>query len=182
MADIYFTTEPEANELLANDAYALVVGLVIYQQVPTEKAFAGPFVLKERLSGTLDATTVASMDPEALEAVFRETPAIHRFPASMAKRVQAVSQFIVDEYDGDAAGIWEGVESADELLARLKAVPGFGDYKARLTLGVLANQFEVRPDGFEQRMPDWPSVADVAKPEDLADLKVRKKAWKESQS
>lgn len=181
MPEIYFTTEPEANELIANDAFALVVGLAIYQQIPTEKAFAGPYALKERLGGTLEAASVASMDPEKLETIFKETPAIHRFPANMAKRVQAVSQHIVDEYDGDASQIWGDVKTADELAKRLKAIPGFGDYKARLSIGVLANQFGVKPRGFTKAKPDWPSIADISSPEGLAELKVRKKAWKVSE-
>ena len=180
MPEIYFTTEPEANKLLADDAFALVVGLAIYQQIPTEKAFAGPYALKQRLGGTLDAATVASMDPEALEAIFKEVPAIHRFPANMAKRVQAVSQHIVDEYDGDASAIWNDVKTADELAKRLKAIPGFGDYKVRLSIGVLANQYGVKPRGFTKLKPDWPSVADIDSPEGLADLKARKKAWKQT--
>ena len=182
MPDIYYTTAPEANELLSDDPYALIVGLAIYQQIPTEKAFAGPYVLKDRLGGTLDAATVAGMPPEELEAVFRETPAIHRFPTNMAKRVQAVSQYLVDEYEGDASAVWADVKTADELMARLEAIPGFGEYKARLTVGVLATQYGVKPRGYTKLMPDWPSVVDIKKPEDLAELKVRKKAWKESKS
>jgi uncharacterized HhH-GPD family protein len=178
MADIYFTALDEANTLLEEDAYALVVGLTLYQQIPTEKAFAGPYVLKERLGGTLDAVTVAGTDPEVLEAAFREVPAIHRFPANMAKRTQAVSQHIVDEYDGDASAIWSDAKTADELVARLQAIPGFGEYKARLTLGVLAKQYGVKPRGFTKYLPDWPSIVDIKNPEDLAELKVRKKAWK----
>ena len=178
MATIYFTALDEANTLLENDAFALVVGLTLYQQIPTEKAFAGPYVLKDRLGGTLDAASVAAMDPEALEGVFRQVPAIHRFPANMAKRTQAVSQYIVDEYGGDASAIWSDAKTADELLARLKALPGFGDYKARLTLGVLAKQYGVKPRGFTKYLPDWPSIVDIKNPEDLAELTVRKKAWK----
>ena len=180
MPDIYFTTESEANELLGDDPFALLVGLTIYQQVPTEKAFAGPFVLKDRLGGKLDARKVAAMDPDKLDAIFRETPAIHRFPSNMAKRVQALSQFLVDEYDGDAEAVWTGVSSADDLLARLEAIPGFGEYKARLAVGVLATHYGVKPRGFTKLMPDWPSIVDIKKPEDLAELKARKKAWKAS--
>lgn len=178
MTQIYFTTEPDANTLLDNDAYALVVGLTLYQQIPTEKAFAGPFALRDRLGGSLDAATVADMDPDKLEDVFREFPAIHRFPANMAKRVQAVSQFIVDEYGGDASAIWADAKTADELHDRLIALPGFGDYKTRLTIGVLATHYGVKPRGFTKYMPDWPSIVDIKKPEDLAELKARKKAWK----
>ena len=181
MPAIYFTTETDANSLLAEDPFALLVGLAIYQQVPTEKAFAGPFVLKERLGGDLDAASIAAMDPEVLDAAFREVPAIHRFPSNMAKRVQAVAQFLVDEYDGDASAIWAGVGSAEVLIKRLEAIPGFGEYKARLTIGVLARQYGVKPRGYTKLLPDWPSIVDIEKPEDLADLKARKKAWKASQ-
>lgn len=178
MPDIYFTTDANANTLLGDDAYALVVGLTLYQQIPTEKAFMGPHVLKERLGGTLDAASVAAMRPEELEAVFRKVPAIHRFPANMAKRVQAVSQYLVDEYGGDAAAIWAGVGSADVLVKRLEAIPGFGEYKARLTIGVLAKNYGVKPRGYTKYLPDWPSIVDIKNPEDLTALKSRKKAWK----
>ena len=182
MQNIYFTATPEANALIADDAYALLVGLALYQQVPTEKAFAGPYVLKERLGGTLDASLVAAMDPEELDAVFREKPALHRFPTNMAKRVQSVSRFLVDEYDGDASAVWEGVSTADRLFERLMAIPGFGEYKARLTLGVLAKNYGVKPRGYTKYLPDWPSIVDIRNPEDLADLRVRKKAWKEAKA
>lgn len=178
MTQIYFTTEPDANTLLDKDAYALIVGLTLYQQIPTEKAFAGPYALRDRLGGVLDAATVADMDPDKLDDVFREVPAIHRFPSNMAKRVQAVSQFVVDEYGGDASAIWTDAKTADQLYERLIAIPGFGDYKARLTIGVLATHYGVKPRGFTKYMPDWPSIVDIKKPEDLAVLKVRKKAWK----
>jgi uncharacterized HhH-GPD family protein len=178
MPDIYFTTSPEANELLGDDPFALIVGLTLYQQIPTEKAFAGPFVLKERLGGSLDAVSLAEMDSDDLETVFREPPAIHRFPANMAKRTQAVANYIMDEYGGDTTGIWEGVGSADRLVSRLEAIPGFGEYKARLTVGVLAKHYGIKPRGYTKHLPDWPSIVDIKNPEDLAELKVRKKAWK----
>jgi len=182
MPDIYFTTIPEANTLLGDDAYALLVGLTLYQQVPTEKAFAGPYVLRDRLGGNLDAATVAAMDPEELDSVFREKPALHRFPSNMAKRVQSVSQFLVDEYDGDASAVWRDVSNAGDLLARLTAIPGFGEYKARLTIGVLATHYGTKPKGYTKLLPDWPSIVDIKNPEDLAELKARKKAWKAAKS
>jgi len=182
MPDIYFTTVETANNLIAEDSYALIVGLTLYQQVPTEKAFGSPAVLKERLGGTLDVNAVASMDPEMLTKIFQQQPALHRFPANMAKRTQAVSQFIVDEYDGDTERIWTEASNADDLIKRLTAIPGFGDYKARLTLGVLAKHYGVKPRGFTKYMPDWPSIVDISKPEDLAKLKARKKAWKASKA
>ncbi|MCL1595276.1 MAG: Fe-S cluster assembly protein HesB [Actinomycetia bacterium] len=182
MTDIHFTATPEANSLLGDDAYALLVGLTLYQQVPTEKAFAGPYVLRERLGGTLDAAAIAAMDPDQLDTVFREKPALHRFPSNMAKRVQAVSQFLVDEYAGDPAAVWQGAKNADDLLARLMAIPGFGEYKARLTIGVLAQHYGVKPRGYTKYLPDWPSIVDIKNPEDLAELKIRKKAWKASKA
>ena len=100
----------------------------------------------------------------------------------MAKRVQAVSQYLVEEYGGDASAVWADVRTADELVERLEAIPGFGEYKARLTVGVLATQYDVKPRGYTKVVPDWPSVVDIKKPDDLAALKERKKAWKASQA
>lgn len=177
---LYFTENDDANAFLAGEPAALLVGIVLYQQVPTEKAFAGPLVLRERLGRPLDMETIASMDPDALEAAFREKPALHRFPASMAKKVQAVAQHIVDEHGGDVTELWEGARSAREVLDRIQAMPGFGEYKARVYFGVLAARFDIQPDGWEELMPDWPSIADITSPEDLPDLKLRKKAWKAS--
>jgi uncharacterized HhH-GPD family protein len=182
MPDIYFTTNPEANALLGDDPFALIVGLTLYQQIPTEKAFAGPFELRERLGGTLDAVSIAEMDSDDLEAVFREQPAIHRFPANMAKRTQAVANYIVDEHGGDPTDIWKGVGSAERLVSRLEAIPGFGEYKARLTVGVLAKHYGIKPRGYTKYLPDWPSIVDIKTPEDLNELKLRKKAWKAAQS
>jgi len=181
MTTLHYTTDSRANALISEDPYALLIGLTIYQQVPTQKAFAGPQALKDRLGGVLDVRSVAAMDPAELEDVFKEKPAIHRFPANMAKRVHALSVFIVDEYDGDPTAVWAGAEDAAELIDRLEGIPGFGEYKARLTLGVLAENFDVRPDGYRTYMPDWPSVVDVKTPSDLAELSARKKAWKASQ-
>ncbi len=182
MSAIYFTTNSDANTLLGHDPFALLVGLTLYQQIPTQKAFAGPYDLKERLGGVLNATAIAEMDPEELEVVFREKPALHRFPANMAKRVQAVSRFIVDEHDGDTTAIWDGVSTADRLMTRLMAIPGFGEYKARLTIGTLASHYGVKPRGYTKHLPDWPSIVDIKNPGELADLKVRKKLWKAQQA
>lgn len=179
--ELHLTNEPKANALIAEDPVAFLVGLVLHQQIPTEKAFHGPLALQERLGRDLDVTEIASMDPEKLEAVFKEKPALHRFPGSMAKRVQGVCEHIAENYSGSVSSLWEDVADAEELLARLLAIPGFGEYKARIYLGVLAQRFGVRPNGWEEYVPTWPSIADVESDEDLADLKVRKKAWKESQ-
>jgi len=182
MAEIFFTAEPEANALLADNSFALLVGLVLYQQVPVEKAFAGPYVLAGRIDEPLEAATVAAMDPTALEEVFRAKPAIHRFPANMAKRTHGVARHVVDRLDGEPEHLWDDGADGATVLGRMKELPGFGDYKARVYLGVLAAHFGVRPLGIEGLVPDWPSIADVTSAADLAELKARKKAWKESQS
>ena len=182
MSEIYFANEEAANGVLASNDFALLVGMTLYQQVPVEKAFAGPAVLADRLGKSLDAEAIASMDPQDLEDVFREKPALHRFPANMAKRTQAVASYIVDEYGGDPSGLWEGVDSSAELLARIKKMPGFGDYKARVYAAVLAQQFGVQPDGWEESLPEWPNISEVHSEADRIDMKERKKAWKASQA
>lgn len=182
MTEIYFTNVDGANGVLAENHFALLVGMTLYQQVPVEKAFSGPSVLEDRLGESLDAKAIAAMDPQKLEDVFREKPALHRFPANMAKRTQAVANYIVDEYDGDPTGLWDGVESGAELLVRIKKMPGFGDYKARVYAAVLAQQFGIRPDGWEDSLPGWPNISEVHSDADRTDMKERKKAWKASQS
>ena len=179
---LYLSNEPEANTFIAADPLGLLIGLVLHQQIPTEKAFHSPLVLRNRLGTDLDATAIAAMEPEALEAVFKEKPALHRFPGSMAKRVQGVCEHIVENYDGSVTGLWDGVTSADALMERLLEIPGFGDYKARIYLGLLAKRFDVKPQGYTKYLPTWPSIVDVESLDDLAELKARKKAWKESQS
>ena len=180
-ASLPYTDNEEANRLLAEDPFALIVGLVLYQQVPIEKAFEGPQVLKDRLGGTLDAKTVAGTDPEELEVMFKGPPAIHRFPANMAKRVQAVAGAIEDDYGGDPTLLWADVADAEELNKRIQALPGFGEYKARVYMAVLAANFDVQPDGFEALLPTWPNVSDIESAADRDDLKARKKEWKASQ-
>ena len=180
--ELYLTNEPEANAFIASDPLGLLVGLVLHQQIPTEKAFHSPLVLRDRLGSDLDAAEIAAMDPEALESLFKEKPALHRFPGSMAKRVQGVCTHVAEEYSGSVKAIWEDIDDADELMARLLAMPGFGEYKARIYLGLLAQRFGIRPAGYEAHLPTWPSVVDRASLDDLAELKARKKAWKESQA
>lgn len=181
-AELHLTNEPEANAFIASDPLALLIGLVLHQQIPTEKAFHSPLLLRDRLGRDLDAAEIAGMDIDDLEAVFKEKPALHRFPGSMAKRVQAVCEHISDEYDGSVAGLWADASTADALMARLLAVPGFGEYKARIYLGVLAKRFGIKPKGYTKHLPSWPSIVDVTSLEDLGNLKARKKAWKESHS
>ena len=175
------TGDPEADRLLAENPLALLIGMLLDQQVPMEWAFRGPFTLRQRLGG-LDATAIAAMSPDTLEAVFRAKPALHRFPGSMAKRTHALCQHLVDEYGGDAGAVWRGVTSGDELYARLVALPGFGPEKAKIFQALLAKRLEVRPDGWERAAApfsdDTPrSVADIDSPETLA----RVRDWKRTQ-
>lgn len=176
-----YTDDPAANDLLEEDPFALLIGIVLYQQIPVETAFAGPYRLKERLGGELDPSQVAGLDPEALESIFKEKPAIHRFPGNMAKRVQAVARFVTDEYDGDTSTIWRDAGDADDLMKRLTAMPGFGEYKARIYLAVLGRRFGIHPSGWEVYLPDWPNISEIETPDDRADLKLRKKEWKARQ-
>jgi len=177
---LYFTEDDDANRLLGEDPFALLIGLALYQQVPVEKAFMGPHVLKGRMGGALEPASIARLDPERLEELFKETPAIHRFPGSMAKRVHALASYIDDEWDGSAGRIWSGVESAAEVLKRLKKLPGFGDYKATVAFTVLARRLGVQPEGWEGAVANFPTVGDIDGPGQLEDFKARKKAWKSS--
>ncbi len=179
--EIHFTEDPEANRLLAEDPFAMLVGLVLQQQIPVERAFAAPAELKRRLGGRLDAATIAAMDPDDLAELFGTAPALHRFPANMAKRTQAVARFLMERYDGDPTRLWNDVSDAQTLLRRIMELPGFGEYKARIYLAILAKHVGVTPDGYRDLLPDWPSIADVEAPGDLDDLKVRKKEWKAAQ-
>src|ERR1700694_3754199 len=137
---ILWTDDPAANRLLETDPLALLIGLVLDQQVKMEKAFSGPYVLKARL-GHPDVRKIAAMDPDALIAVFRERPALHRFPGSMAKRVQALCHAVVGEYGGDAAAVWTGARDGDDLAARIKKLPGFGGIEVTILVAVLAKKF-----------------------------------------
>ena len=132
------TDDPDADALLSSNPLALMIGMLLDQQVPMEWAFASPLRLAERLPADLDAAAIADTDPEDLEAMFRETPALHRYPGSMAKRTHAMCRAIVDDHGGDPAAIWRNVESGRELKKRLKALPGWGDLKARIFIALLA--------------------------------------------
>jgi uncharacterized HhH-GPD family protein len=167
------TTEP-ANALLTQDPLALLIGMLLDQQIPMEKAFTSPEVLRERLGGKLDARIIADHDADALEAIFRRPPALHRFPAAMAKRVQALASTLVERYDGRASAVWDDVESGAELVRRIGDLPGFGEQKAKIFAALLGKQFGVRPDGWRQAAGaygedgSFRSVADVT---DAASLK-----------
>jgi uncharacterized HhH-GPD family protein len=173
-----FTGSDEANRLLAGDGFALLLGMLFDQQFPMERAFYGPQLLKERLGGDLDPEKVVAVDLETLEEVFRGPPAIHRYPASMAKRAQDLARVIVDDYQGRAESLWETAVDGEELLGRLRALPGFGVEKSRIFVGLLGKRLGVRPNGWEDKAADWPSIADVADYADVLVLRERKKAMK----
>jgi uncharacterized HhH-GPD family protein len=172
---LHLSGDPDADELISREPLALLIGMVLDQQIPLEKAFAGPAVLRRRLGA------IADMDPDALVAAFVERPAIHRFPAANAKRVQALCRLVVDEYGGDAAAIWTTAGSGAELLRRLKRLPGFGEQKAKIFLALLGKQLAVRPDGWRQAAGDFAeegsrrSVADITDPASLGEVR----AWKQ---
>jgi uncharacterized HhH-GPD family protein len=169
---LHFTESDEANALLASDPMALLVGFVLDQQVTVQKAFSGPLVLQERL-GAIDAATLASAD---LEPVFRERPAIHRFPGAMAQRVHDLAVYVRDRYDGDAARIWTDAPDADALRANLAALPGFGEMKIKALGAVLAKQFDV--EAAHDLVPWHPTLGDVDSPEALADYQAAKRLHK----
>ena len=181
---LYLSGDEAADELLSTDPLALLIGMVLDQQVPMERAFRSPFDLRERLGVPLDAAVLASMDPEALAAVFSERPALHRFPKSMAGRVQAVCGVIVDSYGDDAAAIWTSAADGRELLANVKGLPGFGDQKARIFIALLGKQLGVRPPGWEKAASPYGdagsfrSVADIDSPEALAKVRQYKQKAK----
>jgi uncharacterized HhH-GPD family protein len=174
---IVWTDVPEANELLENDPLALLIGLVLDQQVKMEKAFRGPYDLKQRL-GHLDARKIAAMDLDTLIKVFRERPAIHRFPGSMARRVQALCEEVVEEYGGDAAAVWTQARDGDDLASRIKKLPGFGDMKVKILVAVLAKKFGVKPPGWEKHAANWHTVADVDSEESMAEARQVKREMK----
>ena len=169
---LHFTDSDEANELLAREPLALLIGFELDQQVTVQKAFAGPLALRER-AGTLDARELAALD---LEPIFRERPGIHRFPRAMAERVHALVTHIAERYDGDAARVWTDAETPAELRANLEALPGFGTMKVDGTAAVLARRFGV--ELAEPLVPDHPTLGDVDSPEALAAYQAAKRAQK----
>jgi uncharacterized HhH-GPD family protein len=176
-AALPFTDDDEANRLIAADPLALLIGFVLDQQVPVQKAFAGPLALQRRL-GHLDAARIAATDPDELSSVFRERPAIHRFPGSMAERVRALCAFVQDRYDGQAARVWSEAESGEDLQRRLGELPGFGAMKVRTVIALLTAQLGVRPAGWEAVAPSGPSLGYVTTADELASYQAHKRATK----
>ena len=175
-----FTESDQANRLLASDGLALLIGMLLDQQFPMERAFYGPYLITERTGEDLDASRLAAWDPHDLADLFKGPPAIHRYPASMAKRAQELCRVIVEEYEGRAENLWETTSSGAELLNRLHALPGFGAAKSRIFVGVLGKRLGIRPEGWEESAADWPSIADVASFEDVAVLREQKREMKSS--
>ncbi len=180
---LWLTGDPPADELLATDPLALLIGMLLDQQFPMERAFHSPYDLKERLGGRLDASAIASMDAEELAAVFRGPPALHRYPGSMAGRTQELCKVLVERYEGRADRVWNQAETGQELFANLRSLPGFGEQKARIFTAMLAKQLGVEPPGWEEMAGPYAqvghlSVADIDGPEALAAVREHKKAVK----
>lgn len=169
---LFFTESAEANALIATDAMALLIGFALDQQVTVQKAFSGPLAIKQRV-GSLEPKELVAAD---LDAIFREKPAIHRFPGNMAKRVHDLAAYVLDQYDGDAARVWKGVRSSDQLRANIEALPGFGEMKVKSLAAVLANRFGVK--AAQPLVPPHPTLGDVDSAEALTDYQAQKKLHK----
>lgn len=180
---LHLAGDPVGNAILAENSFALLVGMQLDQQIPMEKAFSGPAVLRGRFGGEFTPAGVAAASPEAVESACSERPAVHRFPRAVATRLHALARVIVDEYGGDTAAIWTTAASGEELIARITALPGFGDQKARIFTALLAKQFDVTPRGWKKAAGDYGlvgfrSVADVVDAASLERVRDYKKAVK----
>jgi uncharacterized HhH-GPD family protein len=185
MPTLYLSTEPEADALLASDPLALLIGMLLDQQIPLERAFVAPYRLAERMSTTrLEAAAIAGYDPEALAAIFATPPSLHRFPGAMAARTQKLCQVIAEEYGGDAAAVWRGAATGAELVKRLGALPGFGKQKAQIFAALLGKQLGVQPEGWREAAGGYGepgvhrSVADITDDTSLARVRDYKKQQK----
>jgi uncharacterized HhH-GPD family protein len=176
-AALPYTGDPEADELLAADPMALLIGFVLDQQVTVQKAFSGPLELRRRV-GTLDAASLAAMDPGELESAFRERPALHRFPGNMAKRTQALCAAIAEAYGDEPSTIWNEAADGPDLEKRLLALPGIGDMKAKALLAILHKRFGLELDGLDSVLPQYPTLGDVDSAAALADYQEKKRAYK----
>jgi uncharacterized HhH-GPD family protein len=177
---LHFTGDDEADQLLANDPLALLIGFALDQQVSVQKAFSGPAELRRRI-GHLDAARIAAMDPEELATAFRQRPALHRFPGAMAGRVQALCAYLVDHYGGDASRVWADARDGRDLQARLLALPSIGDMKARSLIAILGKRFGISLPGLDEVMPKHPTLGDVDSAEALAGYQAGKRAYKAAQ-
>ena len=172
---LHYTENDEANALSAHEPLALLIGFALDQQVSVQTAFTGPLKIKQRL-GTLDAGELASIDPDRLEAAFRERPAVHRFPGSMAMRVRDLAAHVEAEYGGDAARLWSDARDGQELRRRIEALPGFGEMKVKALSAVLAKRFGV--EAAKEIAPSHPTLGDVDSPEALEHYQALKREWK----
>jgi uncharacterized HhH-GPD family protein len=182
---LHLAQDPEADALLGRSPLAALTGMLLDQQIPMEWAFKGPATIARRMGAEdLDAHDIAAMDPEAFAALLSEKPAVHRYPGSMAKRIQQLCQYLVEHYDGDTEALWQGVGSGAELLKRLEALPGFGKQKAQIFLALLGKQLGVRPTGWREaagaygEAKSFRSVADITGPESLAKVRAHKQEMK----
>jgi uncharacterized HhH-GPD family protein len=182
---VQLAQRPEADELLGRSPLAALVGMLLDQQIPMEWAFSGPYTIAQRLGADdLDAHEIAACDPERFAALLSEKPAVHRYPGSMAKRVQQLCQYLVENYDGDAGKVWADAGSGKELFKRLNGLPGFGKQKAQIFLALLGKQYGVRPEGWREAAGAYGeegshrSVADITGPESLAKVRAFKQEMK----
>ena len=176
---LYFTGDDEADRLLVSEPLALLIGFALDQQVSVQKAFSGPLELKRRIGG-LDAAAIAAMDPATLDEAFRRRPALHRFPGSMATKVQALCAAIARDYNGDAARIWTEARDGADLQRRLLGLPGIGEMKAKALIAIVGLRLGVRPPGWDSVRPTHPTLGDVDSPESLARYQEGKRAYKAS--
>ena len=174
---LHFTGDDQADRLLVDEPMALLIGFALDQQVPVQWAFSAPNVLRERL-GTLDPSALAAMDVSEVEAAAKGPPAVHRFPAAMGRRVHELATYIAKTYAGDAGLIWTDASDGRDLQRRIAALPGFGDMKVASLTAVLVKQLGVRPPGWEDVLPDHPTLGDVDSPQALADYQAKKRAHK----
>ncbi|MEV5885429.1 HhH-GPD-type base excision DNA repair protein [Streptomyces sp. NPDC052020] len=182
---LHLAQDPEADELLGRSPLAALTGMLLDQQIPMEWAFKGPATIARRMGAEdLDAHEIAAYDPEEFAALLSEKPAVHRYPGSMAGRVQQLCRYLVEHYDGDAEAVWRGVGTGRELLGRLQELPGFGKQKAQIFLALLGKQLGVRPEGWREAAGDYGepksfrSVADITGPESLARVRAHKQEMK----
>jgi uncharacterized HhH-GPD family protein len=183
--DLHITGDAEADALLSTDPLALLIGMMLDQQIPMETAFSGPAKLRDRMGGHLDASTIASYDPDAFLAIMKQPPSVHRFPGSMAGRIQSMCAALVADWGGDAAAIWtQGDPDGAEVLERLKSLPGFGEQKAKIFLALLGKQWGVAASGWQDASTpygetgSYRSVADIVDPESLTRVREFKRAAK----
>lgn len=184
MPELHIAQHDEADRLVSEDPLALLIAMVLDQQIPLERAFRSPFDLQQRLGGTLDVGQIAAMDPEAVAKVFAKPPALHRFPGSMAGRVQQLCKVVVDDYQGDAARVWTTAMDGKALLRAVKALPGFGEQKAKIFVAFLGKQMAITPEGWREacapfgEAKSFLSIADIDGPAALEKVRAHKREMK----